>query len=603
MVHRLLDWVRSTSVHRGRRPHDFQPAVEAMEERTLLSFASPVTLAAQSRPAAIVVVDLNGDGKLDLVTANNNSASISVFLNNGDGTFRAPVNYQVHSQPMSIATGDFNGDGKIDLAVANANPLGTGNVISILTGNGDGTFQAPVDYSVGSGPSSVAVGDFNGDGKSDLVVANTFSNTVAVLMGRGDGTFGNPVYYPTGTQPRSVVVADFNGDGKPDLAVANTLNNTVSILLNRGAGTFQTIENINTGLAPVALAVGDFNHDNKPDLVVANAGGPGEGASPDLGHVTVLLNNGDGTFRDFADYATDVSPASLAVADVNGDSVPDILVSNQGSNTVSTLLGNNDGTFRSGVATVLGSGPGAVAAGDLNGDHFADLVVAVNNGASNLAILQNQPDASVYNGTPSQRFVAQVYLDLLERPVDSSGLQTWSRLLDGGQSRSNVVWQIESSTEYRMLQICHLYRDILRRDPDPGGLQTQLKFLASGGTLQQLRGLLLGSQEYFSRAGQSNAGFLQMLYQDVFSRTIDSSGAVYWAGRLSAGASRTTVANEILNSLEYRYRLVSNAYLQFLRRRVDDSALQQLASSLQYGMTGEQLVATVIGSDEYFARV
>jgi hypothetical protein len=245
-----------------------------------VSFQVAPTYAAGSGPSSVAVGDFNGDGKPDLAVTNRESNNVSVLLGNGDGTFQAAVNYGAGSGPVSVAVGDFNGDGKPDLAVANSDfSSGIGNV-SVLMGKGDGTFQAAVNYAAGSHPGFVAVGDFNGDGKPDLAVTNQFSgdgsgsgsNNVSVLMGKGDGTFEAAVNYAAGSVPAFVAVGDFNGDGKPDLAVANGGSNNVSVLLGKGDGTFQTAVNYAVGAYPALVALGDFNGDGKPDLAVANSG-------------------------------------------------------------------------------------------------------------------------------------------------------------------------------------------------------------------------------------------------------------------------------------------------------------------------------------------
>ena len=178
-------------------------------------------------PVAVTLDDLNNDGILDIVTANNTDNNLSVFLGNGDGTFRAAVNYRAGAEPASVVTADFNNDGNIDLAVANK----SGGNVSILLGNGDGTFGAATNYAVGSTPSSVVVNDFDGDGKPDIAVANSGSGSVGLLSGNGDGTFRAVVSYPVGGTPVSIMTADFNGDGRPDMAVANRSGNNVSVLL------------------------------------------------------------------------------------------------------------------------------------------------------------------------------------------------------------------------------------------------------------------------------------------------------------------------------------------------------------------------------------
>jgi hypothetical protein len=178
-----------------------------------------------------MVGDFNGDGKADLAVANAASSNVSVLLGNGNGTFQAAVNYAAGDDPDSVAVADFNGDGKADLAVANY----LGNNVSVLLGNGNGTFQAAVNYGVSSGPYSVAVGDFNGDGKADLAVANYDSDNLSVLLGNGDGTFQAVMNYGVGaSKPSSVVVGDFNGDGKADLAVTKSDSSNVGVLLATG---------------------------------------------------------------------------------------------------------------------------------------------------------------------------------------------------------------------------------------------------------------------------------------------------------------------------------------------------------------------------------
>jgi uncharacterized protein (DUF2141 family) len=266
----------------------------------LVNFAAPVYYATGAPYAASVAVgDLNGDGNPDLVVINEChvvkcvTGTVSVLLGNGDSTFQAAVNYDSGGNaPVSVAIGDLNGDGKLDLAVANVGD----SIVSVLMGNGDGTFGAPVSYSSGGGSSFgdhvVAIGDVNGDGKADLVVSNTNSGYVGVLLGNGDGTFQSPVdYIAGGTYTGSVAVADLNGDGKLDIVV---------------------------------------------NVSCPNSGGcQGNGSS---GGVSVLLGNGDGTFRAAVIYPSGGDfPESLAVGDLNGDGIPDLAVSNYDSSTQTAL--------------------------------------------------------------------------------------------------------------------------------------------------------------------------------------------------------------------------------------------------------------------------
>src|SRR5216683_146256 len=216
-----------------------------------------------SRSQAVAAADLNGDGKLDLVVGNLDSATVSVFLGDGTGSFKAHVDFATGLYPNSLAIRDFNGDGKPDLALAN----GSGTV-SILLGNGDGTFQSQVTYPVGRQPISVAVADLNGDGQLDLAVADFTDGFVSVLLGNGDGTFQPSVEYPTGRVPSTIIIGDFNGDGKLDVATSNFAPGGytvppgyINILLGNGDGTFQAPVAFVAGPNPDTVVVADLNND------------------------------------------------------------------------------------------------------------------------------------------------------------------------------------------------------------------------------------------------------------------------------------------------------------------------------------------------------
>jgi hypothetical protein len=332
----------------------------------------------------------------DITTAGTNSVTV-VNPSPGGGTsnvalfevtfsgsaiaFGAPsVVYTGSVTVASVAVADLNGDGIADLVVANG---GGGSTLSVLLGNGSGTFQTAVNYDTGFGarPNSVAFGDFNGDGKLDIVAADAAINDVSVLLGNGDGTFQPFVQYGTGSEPISVAVGDLNRDGKLDLVVANYGDQygAMSVLLGNGDGTFQPARNYDSGSFPVSVAVGDFNGDGILDLAVAH----GVAA----GFVSIQLGAGDGTFPTSSIYYTDAAPVSVAVGDFNGDGKLDLATANFSSNDLSVLLGNGDGTFQSSVnylTSSLPSNPTAVAVGDLNGDGKLDLVVAnSSNGSSN----------------------------------------------------------------------------------------------------------------------------------------------------------------------------------------------------------------------------
>ena len=285
----------------------------------------------------------------------------------------------VGTNPVAVAAGDFNSDGKLDLVVANS---GSNNV-SVLLGNGDGTFHDPTSNGVGSTPTSLAVADFNNDGKLDLVVT-TSSNSVMVLLGNGDGTFQNAVGYGADTAPHSVAAGDFNGDGALDLAVTNANSNDVSILLGNGDGTFQTAVNYGVSNIPSSIGLGDFNGDGHADLVVANQGS---------NNISILLGNGDGTFQTAINHSAGSTPNSLAVADFNSDGMLDLVTANNAGNNVSVLLASGNAAFQIPVNYGVSAGPSSVASGDFDGDGKLDLVVA-NTNSNNVGLLLGYGDGT-----------------------------------------------------------------------------------------------------------------------------------------------------------------------------------------------------------------
>ena len=383
-------------------------------------------------PISATLGDLNGDGILDIVVANQcvtsdscpsgggnvctsadfcSHGAVGVLLGNGDGTFRPAVTYETSGYlSFSVALGDLNGDGKLDLVVVNdcgVVPIDSeGNcpyaTVDVMFGNGDGTFGPPVSHQLdGWQPVSVALRDLNGDGKSDIVVAdicnipNTCSGTgctcttglVEVLLNESNGIFSGPIGYDSGAPfGRSVALGDVNRDGKLDVLVGN--DGGVGVLLGNGDGTFKPA--VMYGAGGQWIAVGDVNSDGKPDLLSV--------ASQSIGIVDVLLGNGDGTFKPAITYPTGGEFAnSVAVADVNGDGKPDLVVTNLSGiwpdqRAVGVLTGNGDGTFQPAVTFDSGGGsPFSVAAGDLNKDGRPDVVVLNTTGLGLGVLLNNTP--------------------------------------------------------------------------------------------------------------------------------------------------------------------------------------------------------------------
>jgi hypothetical protein len=344
--------------------------------------SSLLPVSSQNSGSTVLTADFNGDGIPDLVILG--SDTISVLLGNGDGTFTAAPSPSA-DLPGAIAVGDFNGDGIPDLAVAPA--LDEGNS-EVLLGNGDGTFII-AGGSLGNdnntaASTAIAAADFNGDGNLDLVETCasdevSCNNLLLILSGNGDGTFTQSCMTPLpffGSQ--SIAVGDFNGDGQPDAAVTNSGANGVNVFLNQG-GCLASVYTIPaTGAGPSSIVAADFNGDGKLDLAVANSGS---------NNLTILLGNGDGTFTAAASPAAGTAPNSIAVADFNGDGVPDLAVANAGSSNVTILLGNGDGTFTAAASPAADTGSTSVALGDFNGDGKEDLVVANSRDSSATALL------------------------------------------------------------------------------------------------------------------------------------------------------------------------------------------------------------------------
>ncbi|CAF1276926.1 unnamed protein product [Rotaria sp. Silwood1] len=394
------------------------------------SFENQTRYSAGSGPWSVVVGDLNNDTRLDIVVANWGSNDVSILLGNGNGSFENQTRYSAGSYPKSVVVGDLNNDTRLDIVVANWGS----NDVSVFLGNGNGSFENQTRYSAGSGSWSVVVGDLNNDTRLDIIVANYYSNDVSVLLGNGNGSFENQTRYSAGSFPTSVVVDDFNNDTRLDIVVANWLSNDVSVLLGYDNVVFvkQMILVTGNDSRPQSLVISDFNNDNLMDIRVVNSRthnigiflgygnisfrnqmtystypylypcsmGAGDFnndtrvdivfASCDADSVVIILGCGNGSFGNLIMYSTNSSSSrySLAVEDINTDTILDIVVAIHDTNYLGVLLGQGNGTFASIILFPLeyGTHPFSIVIGDFNNDRKLDFAVA-NNGTDSLNIL------------------------------------------------------------------------------------------------------------------------------------------------------------------------------------------------------------------------
>jgi len=329
---------------------------------------------------SVAAGDVNGDGSIDLISANYSDNSLTVVTNIGNGQFILSNTYQVGAGPACVTAVDINGDGKVDLLSANT----ADNTISVLTNTGSGGFVLSSNYVVGAGPTWITTADVNGDGSKDLISANYNDSTVTVLTNNGAGEFSIAGTYQVGFGPVCVIAADILGNGKLDLITANWGGgggdgNTLTVLTNDGTGNFAMGYTLTVGAGTRSVAAADVNGDGKIDLIsgdmLANT-------------LTVLTNSGNGGFSVSGVYQVGTWPSSVGAADLNGDGIPDLYCPNRNDNTVSVLTNNGSGGFVSAGAFPVDNHPYNATAADVNGDGNIDLITA-NQYSFDLSVLTN----------------------------------------------------------------------------------------------------------------------------------------------------------------------------------------------------------------------
>jgi Bacterial type II and III secretion system protein/FG-GAP-like repeat len=354
------------------------------------------------------------DGINDLFVANSQDNTVSVLLGNGDGTFQNQTTYATGGNPVSIATGEFdaNNNDNLDLAVANKDS----DTLSILLGNGDGTFQKQTVLHTGHTPVSVIAANFHdlaSQPEVDLAVSNQADNTISIFQGNGDGTFKTPisVSLPAGYQPAGLAAADLNGDGHIDLVVADSGNNTFSVLLGNGDGTFEQRTDYPTGDEPVYAALGDFNGDGAPDIALADEGS---------NSVTIYYNQENnssvplgkfvpGSTRDFS---AGTGPTSIAIADYNLDGSADLAVSDATDNAVTVLLNAGGGLFAALSEVPVADGPVSITTADFNDDGRPDVATADSSAGEATVILNSTSLFGAGSQSSNSLFPSVQYMDV-----------------------------------------------------------------------------------------------------------------------------------------------------------------------------------------------
>jgi uncharacterized repeat protein (TIGR01451 family) len=328
------------------------------------SFGLPVRFPAPTAPSALGAADFNGDGRIDLAVAGFGSASLSLLLGDGAGGFVESASATVGGFPTGLVVADFDRDGKMDVGVVSYQQ----SVVTVLRGDGAGGFMGTADHDVGFGPTGVATADFNGDAWPDLAVTDSSTGELSVLLGDGTGGFGPRVAYTVGLSPSAVVAADLNGDGRTDLAVVNQVSENVSILIGNGSGAFAPSGSLGAGTLPNALAAADLDGDGRTDLAVLASNAVG-----------LLLADGAGGFSALRRFGAGSETRAVVTGDFDQDGRIDILTVNDGAEengNVTLLAAEAAGSFV--AASVLDAGfrPQAVAARDLTGDGKVDLAFA-----------------------------------------------------------------------------------------------------------------------------------------------------------------------------------------------------------------------------------
>ncbi|CAF3678182.1 unnamed protein product [Adineta steineri] len=363
------------------------------------SFTSMITYYTgdNSYPWGVAVNDLNGDNQQDIVCANYGTSNIGIFFGSENGSFSNQITYSLTSQsnPTCVSLGDFNNDNYFDIVVTNYNS----NSIGIFLGYGNGSFANVVIYSTGDGssPRCLSINDFNNDNRLDIVVTNFGSDSIVILFGVGDGSFLLGISYSTGigSGPSELALGDFNKDNQLDIALSNQLANETGIFIRYSSEPFASLTTFSTGdqSQPQSVAIGDFNNDNYSDIVVANYG---------TSNIGIFIGYGNGFFNSMISYSTGInsSPYCVVTSHLNNDTNLDIVVSNSQTDNIMIFIGIGNEEFS--ISKIYSTGdrsrPSTISINDFNNDSILDIIIA-NSGTNNLLFLYGEGNGTFTNET------------------------------------------------------------------------------------------------------------------------------------------------------------------------------------------------------------
>jgi hypothetical protein len=570
-------------------------------------------------PISIAVSDFNNDGNPDLAVVNETGNSVSILLGSSTGTFAAQVPYKVGNSsdpaPNSVAAGDFNGDGNIDLAVVNPNE----NSFSILLGQGDGSFQPQTTYSLAQAgtplsPYSIATYDFNGDGRLDLAITNYFGNNVSVLLGNGDGTFQAAMNYGVGMTPYSVAVGDINGDNRADVVVANYGSNNISVLLGNGDGTFLPAQNFTVGSNPTSVTIKDLNGDGKLDLVVPNSGSS---------NVSVLLNTTPST----GSASTSTTLTSSLNPSVFDQSVTLTATVTSSSGTPTGSVAFNDGATALGTVAVGATGQAALSTSSLTaGTHSITAVYTPTGsfiGSTSTALTQtvkqatpaitwSTPAAIIYGGALSAtqlNATANVAGSFSYSPAVGTVLNAGTQILTAAFSPSDATDYTGASATVSQVVSQATSSVVVSSNANPSSTGQVVTFTAS--ITPQLGGTAAGSVTFYdgttalgTMTVSSNAAALSTsaLATGTHSITAAYSGdANVLAGTSSAlsqvvSASQITTTTTLVSSINPAYETQTVVYTATVSAA---SGVPTGSVTFHQGFTTLAVVALVNGQATY----